>query len=323
MSGKGTEQQTTPTDDLDVIVREGLEIFDPGDQTGEPGQETVISGPAKKEDAPEEKTPEQLQAEAAAVEAEAARKAAAFRFKTHEAAEKGYKDIQGEKTRAEQRAAELEAENKALKDADRLKQEKADGDQAYEEFATQRHMQALDEIDKLDPDDAEYRKKVAQCWARSTVDIRNHEPAAPAPAVSAPAPKAAAPEVTDDPNPKEEEIRGFIKDTIAGQGLDREDPLFWHFAELTPSKDEKGNPLDLETQINWSLEQVKNYHSRIVKKPTAAEAEAEAKEKAENLQRQEMPMGRTGTGRVPTSAEDDKPVTMADAVDHAQGLRRL
>ena len=109
------------------------------------------------------------------------------RFKTHDEAERGYRELQGKTTKAEQDAAEARrAADAAKTEADAAKAKLAEAevrerraaeattaaerqtavDIAVEAYATERRAAALKEIGALDPDDPEHDAKVAAIWGK-------------------------------------------------------------------------------------------------------------------------------------------------------------
>jgi hypothetical protein len=332
------QEQTTLKTDLDVIVKEGLDIFDPG----APGEGvTAVSGPATDRKVEDDATKAKADADAkvkadadakakADAEVEAA-KAAGFRFTSHGEAERGYKESQKVITSLSEKTKTLEQENLGLKNAEQRKKDTAAAGQAFEEFATTRNVQALNEIDKLDPDDKDYRKNVAAAWARANRDIREY--VAPAPAAPAPAPAAAAPAgPAASPDPAQvqkdlDEIKNYAGSIISkpeNGGFDPNDILFWSIASQAPSVNEKGEPIPLDDQIKWALNQTNKYLSSKGKGMSEADRIAEANRKAEDRARTEMPLGRSASERSAAVRDDeDRPLSLSDAVTQTLEMRRL
>jgi hypothetical protein len=321
------QEQTTLKQDLDVIIKEGLEIFEPGAPEGD-GQ--ALLGPAKTDEGKiveDEAAKTKAAEEAARVAAEAA-KTAAFRFTTHDEAEKGYKESQKVITSLSEKNKALELEAQNLRTAEARKKEEATATANFTEFSTNRNFQALEEIDKLDPDQPDYKKNVAAAWARAHVDIRNYVPAAPAPVIAAPAPvitaEVAAPVIKqEDMNA----IRNYTRTVISkpeNGGFQPDDILFWSIASHAPSKDDKGEPIALDDQIKWALDQTNKYLSAKGKGMSEAERVAAANKIATERAKTEMPLGRSGAERAAAvNNEEDKPLSLSDAVTQSLEMRRL
>lgn len=331
------QQQTTPNQDLDVIIKEGLEIFDPG---APESNEQALKGPAKTDEgavvgdnAAREKAEKEAAEAAATAAAEAAAKAG-FRFKSHDEAEKGYKESQKVITSLSEKSKALEKENTDLRDAEARKKETQAANQAFEEFSTGRNLQALEEIDKLDPDDADYKRKVAGAWARAHADIRNYAPEAPAAAVAAAKVDAAAAADTTARQPtgeiKQEDVdairnytRSFISKPENG-GLEPDDILFWSIASHAPQANDKGEPIPLDNQIKWALDQTNKYLSRKSKGMSEEERIAAANAASAERARSELPLGRSGAERsAAVRDENEQPLSLSDAVTASLEARRL
>lgn len=307
--------------DLEAVMTEGRPVFS-GTAADEP-EIPVIIGPVPVKVVEEEVVPvvepvvEELETKPD------------FRFKTHFEAEKGYKNIQAEKTRAEQEKKIIETELAALKfkDIERMQTEATvETDKTFLEYAITRHEDALAAIDLLDPDDKEYRKKAAEIWAAKDADIykKGRELA---PIIS---PESRISPVVE-PGPavfQEEEVvqtRKTINEFIIKEGLKENDPVFWSYATDTPDKDENGNAIELEDQIKWALKQTNNYRASILEEGEALRI-AKANEKGEKEKLRLVPMG-VGSGKtIPGGkgeAELVKPISMSDAIDFAMEQRRL
>lgn len=337
------EQQTTP--DLDTALMEGLDVFDgaPVDAAeGEPAA-TVASSPAAEKTTPE---PGQAPTVATPLQGTAAERTPggpaatpSARFKSHDEAEEGYRHLQREKTAAEARAKVLEAELLQIKNAERRREDETREDEEFLDFATQRHLQALADIDALDPDAPDYRKQVAACWAKSQRDIRRWQGAGAPSGTERQAP--GEPETTRGAQPQAQtgqapgaaglppdgddgvaRVRAYANEFIVREGLPENDPLFWVFAANAPTNDDKGQPLPLDDQIRWAMGQTRNYHASILaanRQHQETEAAARAREAAERS----MPLGRSGAAPPAPSGEPERPLSLSDALDSAMEQRRL
>lgn len=252
------------------------------------------------------------------------------RFKSHEEAETGYKNLQRDKTIVDQRVKALTEEIQRIKSQEQMKQDREAEETAFMGFAQARNEQALKEIDELDPDDPEYRKKAASAWARANKDIRyfsntsgkppqsgipaqNQQPAPPAPA-------ALPPQADQDASA---EAVSYVKEKLTAAKIPQDDLLFWKIARDVPATDPQGKPLDLDTQINLAIAETQNYRAAILGNTgISPDAAAEADRKARATQAQHLPLGRSSADRAAVTPPA-APVSMTDAISFAQEQRRL
>jgi len=336
---KKIDEETQITSDLDQAMREGQQTFDGGDSegaaapliTGTPGpdektdeeKEEGKEKPAGEKTATEEETPEEI---AARTKKEDTPSEPAFRFKDHSEAEKGYRELQGRTTKAEQRAKAVEDELNRVKNADRIKAEAETLRATIVDFAATRRAQALEEIDALDPEDKEYRKKAATCLSQADIDIYEHYQThgrSTPPVITTKETSAGE----GDDNVEIGKGRKYVQEKIVDEGFDANDPLFWQYAGHAPITDEKGRPTTLDTQIQWAVSQTKQYHDSIRTK-LKTEEEARVAETVRKKQAADLPLGRgtpgggTPAGK-PATVQEDKPVSLSDAIEFAQDRRRL
>ncbi len=346
---KKTEEGSQITPDLDGMMTEGRAIFDgslPPDI--EAGAALVVRpglpGPGKEEEeaggaplaAPKnaggEKPGENVPGAETETDPNKTKEDklpdAELRFKSHEEAEKGYRHLQGEKTKAEQRAAAAEEELERIKKAEQLKEKAAQKKTEMVKNAAARRKQALDEIDALDPEAADYRDKAADILARADLDVWEHLRADGTTRQPTEAEKKAVDKMPagDGDDKGAEELVTTIQERIAKEGLDKEDELFWMYAGQAPERDGQGKPLDLEGQLAWAITKTKEYHNKF-QKAAKSETEKEAVEKSRKKQGEELPLG-TGArivtgGPGADKAGEDKPVSLADAVEAAMEQRRI
>ncbi|HAJ28114.1 MAG TPA: hypothetical protein DCG53_12870, partial [Syntrophus sp. (in: bacteria)] len=198
-------------------------------------------------------------------------------------------------------------------------------------FATTRRRKMLDEIDALDPDAPDYRDQVANVQAQADRDIVKKSqtvvaaPPAPASASAASPPAggdatAASPTIPVDT----EKVISYVKEKISAPdiGLDKDDEFFWLMTQQAPDKDQTGNALPLDEQIRWAADQTINYRSRILGHDRTRQLD-DAARTAEGNRKRDMPLGRHATDNPPAKEADNKPVSLADAVDSAKNMRRL
>jgi hypothetical protein len=336
---KENNEEMQNTSDLDQAMKDGQITFDGGDS--ETAAAPLIPGasgpddnktdeetheqetPADKKAAATDETPEEI---AARIKKEDTPPETDFRFKTHSEAEKGYRELQGRTTKAEQRAKTVEDELNRVKNADRIKAEAEAAKASIIDYAATRRAKALEEIDALDPEDKEYRKKAATCLSQADIDIYDHYQThgRRAPAALA---EAEAETVGSDAGIDVENVTKYVQEKIVADGFDANDPLFWNYAGHAPITDEKGRPTTLDTQIQWAVSQTKQYHENIRTK-LKTEDEARVADTVRRKQAADLPLGRgtsgggtaTGKGSV---AQEDKPVSLSDAVEFASERRRL
>jgi hypothetical protein len=333
-----TDEEMQNTPDLDQAMKEGQITFDGGDPeaaaapiiTGTPGPDRATAQeeekneelPANEKTAKVEETPEEI---AARQKKEDMPPETTFRFKDHPEAEKGYRELQGRTTKAEQRARTLEEELNRIKNAERIEAEAKAAKESIIDYAATRRAKALEEIDGLDPEDKEYRKKAATCLSQADIDIYEHYQAHGRSGPGAAESPASGP--TAAPPADTETTVAYVKDQIVADGIEADDPLFWQYAGHAPVTDEQGRPTTLDTQIKWAVSQTKQYHTNIRTKLKAEEAVRVAEE-VRKKQAADLPLGRgTSGGGTPTGRaeekQDNKPVSLSDAVDFATERRRL
>lgn len=341
-------EQTTP--DLDSIMTDGRANFT-GDVAPDSGLDDP--GPAKDEDlligapggdlVPPSDTPPEAQTEAPvsqpAAQIPAALQDAAsppletqeapaqppkpLRFKSHDEAEKGYQHLQREKTLADQKVQALTEELQRRKMQEQSAREQEAEEQAFVDFAQGRNEQALKEIDELDPDDPEYRKKAAAAWTRANKDIRfwqknKTETAVPPADATRPATAPPTPAQTD-PAP----AITYVHEKLAAAGIPKDDLLFWKIARDAPATDPQGQPLDFDAQIAWALAETKTYRDSLMGPGNVSPAAAAlAERRTKEAQARDLPLGRSPADRA-SVAEPPTPISMADAIHFAQEKRRL
>ena len=337
---KDEEGQTTL--DLDQAMAEGMEKFQ-GELAEAAGDKTIPEtkpeeeGPAKEEDktAQEEKIEkketehpkeeESVKEVPPAKEEKPVSEPPAKRFEDHEKAEEGYRHLQAKTTRLEedlkQERTAREAEKKAREDAVEKQKKFEEAEAGLVDYATERHEQALEEIEELDPDDAAYQKKVARSWAEKDRDIRRYErehglmDVAVAPAAAA---KTETPSGTGESTVSDQWEYVGTKAKEAGIDFNKDD-FFKLVCGTAPTKDEKGAPMTYDEQIDWAITKTKNYHSTLIASKTTEVVDL----KAEGHQRREAPMGRSTSDVLSPAKEPGKPVSLDDAVESAKEERRL
>jgi hypothetical protein len=337
MTVAAEKSQTTPE-----FKVEGTDIFSfgtadaaPGPGDGKPEPATLPptgdnAGEANDKEAGGSKL------EAGSEEENAAEK---LRFKDHQAAEEGYRNLQSKATRAEQEAADL---RRKLAEVEQQKAEQAEQqahsgkaaeiEKAIDDYTAERNEKALEEIEGLDPDDPEHRKKVARIWGNFHSDVRRFaakpvdgegkqleagglkleagrkEEAAPVekkPVVTAPDPAAV--------EKRRSEIKSYIDGKARSAGIDPEaDELWAGVALTTPATDDEGKAIPLDQQIDWTINRYNERKAAIM---------------ARARQEGNLPLGEGGhVSRQPGGARGkapDGPISLGDAVARANERRRL
>ncbi len=315
------EKQTTPDNDLGAIMRDGLAQFDITDDA-EHDAVAPASAPAS--------APGPAAQPTGVPAGDPPSPPAPFRFTSHPEAEKGYKHLQADFTRVSQ-------ENKTLAEKlSAIEQEKANQaaqsalELEFETFAEQKRMAMLNDIDALEPDDKDYKTQVAKVQARYDKEMfkASQKLILPAVPVEQAPPVPAAPAVKHEVPPagvanEIEQVKAYTREFIAKpeNGFKPDDPAFWGYAAQAPDTDEHGNPLTLDDQIRWAMEQTETYHASIRSQPSQQSADAAAANRAHL----DMPMGRaaSGTPPGPGAKEDNTPYGLSDALADATEARRL
>jgi len=172
-------------------------------------------------------------------------RAAAPRYKSHEEAEAGVRYFQQRATKAEQELARIRAEQQAAEAAAAAAQRA----QQVEEYEINRRAEALNQIEKLDPEATDYPQAVARIQAAAEKEIRAFVAAAPGPAATTPPGPAGLP----DEDPQAVAIEAVTAATAAA-GIDfKTDAVFRHFA----GRADDGQPL--KDQVAWAIGQTKNH----------------------------------------------------------------
>lgn len=268
-----SSQTTPPIIDLDQTIVAGLEIKEMPDVDALEAEENAGPGGSDHEPptppARPEPTADNLEGKKPPADAPPEKPPQDFRFKTHEEAEAGYKNMRAHITRIEQ-------DNAALKKAevDRVKAEQDAAarvamEEAFDKHNAEQHTTALKKIEALDPDVEDHAAQVATIMAERDAAVRKfvYEPSAPTPATLPATPPPPPPDdLTTD---QFDEIQQHVDQQVTAAGLMPDDMVFSHFANRAPEVDTAGNRLTLDQQILWSLGQTRGH---MVKELLAAEA---------------------------------------------------
>jgi len=334
---ENTEENTL---DLDQAMAEGMDRFEGELKEAAIGTDTITPEPAGEESPPEDEQGAESEAHSKEEEEEkpkdedetpppgeeaaedpkdkeaideAAKK---LRFKGHEEAERGYRNLQGEKTRLEQRNKDLEQELLRLQKADEIKAEMEKADQEIFDYSAKRHEEALEAIDALDPDEEDYQAEVGKVWAAKDRDVRRFERENP----------ILDQTTTNEPNQTpgegaEQEAMGFVSQAAEKAGIDPDDEHFKLVCRTTPLQDHTGKEMSFPEQVDWAINQTRQY-KKAQEQNFQETLKERAARKAEEAQDQGLPMGRSAAARTPM--EDAPPiVSLDDALMSAQEERRL
>jgi hypothetical protein len=323
--------------DLDEMMQAGRKVFD-GALDEDAGK--IKTPPVVEPTGPDEKRPEHPGEEESATQTadkaemdegahaeEKIGKAKPLRFTSHEAAEEGYRNLQGKATKAEQDAARLRKELEDLKTAKVRQEELEHREQEYVTYAETKYQEALVQIDELDPDADDYNLQVAKIWAKRDGDIRRYEwekgigTAAQKPKETDAKPK--------EPGsvPSEEEAkaaRSYVAEKAVEAGINPEDPGWQFLCTQAPSEID-GRQLSFEEQVDWALEEKRTYDAYRSSAPLSKEEkEAEARKLSEQRQSQELSLGRGASAQKRSETDAAlRPMSLDDAIEAAKEERRL
>ena len=330
------QEQTTPVVSLDGIMADALDIFEGDQKKNAPDKEKETPestsskepGPAKAEETvkhpeKEKKKPESPEKEEVLLKPEASKEP--LRFKTHEDAETGYKEIQREKTRLEAELKSQGEEMTSLKDAEAKKAQDMKFEKDARAFAKDCNLEALKKIDALDPDAADYQDQVAEIQADTYRDISRYERDK---ITEEPKKKPGG----DDTKPTHDDdalqtAKTHIRDVAKEHKIDPDDEYFAMVCNTAPTKDEKGTPMDFDAQIMWAINKTENYRTSVPGgDATASEQERKdaAAKKATTAQEANLTLGH-GSADTP-SKEGDKiaaPISISDVLEDVRNERRL
>lgn len=294
-------QPTTPeagAQSLDTIMVDGLQQFNLGAAEGPgAGQGDLEPAPTPGGEGPQGEPPP---ASAAATDSPA------------DPGDQNYQRLQTKAQKLEQDNAKLSREKKELEDklaAGTAAADKVALDEAFIATAKAVNKQALEAIDGLDPDAADYRDQVAEIWARANQQVAGIQtaPAAPAQPTAAPASESAPAPVGNEGRDGEAEkaARAQMADACKAANLDANDRVFISFAQEAPVG------LPFEQQLEWAITETKKIKDA---------------ERSRLLQELDTPLGRGGGG-LPAGAGGDQtpagPVTLDAAINSANQSRVL
>jgi len=225
-----------------------------------------------------------------------------LRFRSHDEAERGYRELQGTTTRKDREIAELKKKLNAIDTQEALIRTKTD----YEEFVANRRIREIEDIEALDPDAEGYQRQVAGVRASADWDIANQYRTL----TTQPAHAAASPgQSGDEGDPPPDDVVAYADAKARELGLSDDDMiLFDGFATRAPTADANNQPLTLDAQVQWAVEKTRNFQADLI---------AKARQKAS----QPLDRGAPGGPTPPAALRDSG--SMGDAMDRAMDMRRL
>lgn len=339
--GKKKDEQTTLDDqgvDLDKAMQEGMDKFSGELEEAAASDDTPSSeaaGPAKDE---KEKKPAATPAEGKTDEdiepkpGEKKDENPEPRFESHEKAEEGYKNLQGEKTKTDQENARLRKEIADRTNAETTAANRKKLKQDVVEFSQKRNKEALDAIDALDAEDPEYQDQVAGILAAKDGDISLFSmehgmalvPQAPAAGPGEDPPASDADTVDGLPdNATPEEAKTYMQKKVTDAGIDPTDRFFINASRLIPEKDDAGVPYTFDQQIDLVIKQTKDYRASQHEAFTTSQLNDADRIARENQDAGDI-MTRTGADSpAPEDKGEPKPVSLGEAIDASMEERRL
>jgi hypothetical protein len=336
------ETQTTPVVNLDDIMTKALQTFEGElDQQAAPKETPdhpapvpdTDAGPAPEGTGPhaakepdehpkkdEHISPEQKETQPAVKPV--------FRFTSHEDAEKGYKNLQAEKTRLEMELRAAREKNTAIEQTEAEKTWLAAFEEDVSTYAKEANRKALKAIDELDPDAEDYQGQVAEIQARVYGDIRRYErekenkkpkPGGALSGERGESGKGASDEVLRI-------AQAHVRDVAEKNQINPDDEYFRMVCTTAPTVDEKGLPMDFDTQILWAVHKTKTYQAELQgAHGTQGEQGRQnaANRKAAATQEENLAMGRSTPQQRRSEMETARPVSLDDAIESALESRRL
>lgn len=296
---------------------------------GKKEPETVESQKEEKREASQEGTPEEKK------EVVPEPKEKKPRFQTVEEYERAleeketaYKEIQADASRKGERLRTLERTVLDKKDDDEWRKRVAEEETKYVDFLDKRAGQTLDAIDAIDEDDPEYNAKVRKIRAEEFKDIKAYEREHVDLIFN---PKTIQPQKQEQPPqeiPQEtrEEAERFIATGARKHGIDPQNETFRGFIAKSPDKDDKGNALDWNKQLDWAIEQTKE-HFVSQWRPGSAKPAAQAQPgnggQPPSKHELEAPMGKGAAAAKPKTEERVEPISIDTALGKVRQERTL
>ena len=291
------------------------------DQDSPPKKEKDAAGTQDKEETPDGEKKEEDAAGTQDKEKTPDEGKKPLRFKSQEDAETGYRHIQAKASKVEQEAARLRQELDKARDAEKQRVTQEQDDKNLLDFMTEEHEKALVKIDDLDPEDETYRNKVSRIWAEkdSAVDIKRRAQGAESMAEG----EAGAAKAEETPSGESEgTVWEAVKDQAKTAGIDPDDDYFRMACSFTPTEGPDGQKLSFDEQIDFAVQQTKDYHSKQEQRFQERLKKA-AEKKSDEHQEENLPLGTSAADRSEEKPSKPKAVTLNDALDDVMEERML
>ncbi len=308
-----TEKKSVSLSDITENTRNRM----PADAPDDPDTGSETPPEANMEDSPPDARPEEADtgeaAETAPMESESEaaqkkeepEKRPRYRFKSHDEAERGYREAQSKMTKDSAELARIKAayeklikEKQARDETERRQKEK----EAFQQHVMERRREIYNQIDELDPEADDYTERRAALEAQFEAEARYWEPPPEEASDSAPEPP---PEITSRDR---ERLWKLVEDTARAEGLSVDDPVFLHYQANAPTVDESGRELSFDEQLSRVIEQTKTYHADQAAKTRAAA---------------ESPINRGTHREKQPPKEGGVPLTLASTVNDTMRKRRV
>jgi hypothetical protein len=217
-------------------------------------------------------------------------------FQDLDDAEKKYKGLQRSFAEKDRRINELQSKLQEQETEEAWQRKVTESTTAIKAKFREIEREKLQRINELDADAEDYDDQVADILADALVkrtelgreypEVTTSKPAKPKPAEQEPSGEEGG-ETDEAVATALELLDGRLKE----EGIPADDIAWNHFKSLTPSKDEAGEPIPFEEQVNWAIKQTREYYARMAgTKPD----EESAEEKARKRQEADLPLGATG-----------------------------
>jgi len=317
MPKEKTETRETTPIDLDAAMTEGLERFQ-GELEDEATREATepADGPRRQE-GPSEETAQAKDENTEAPEEEDASqtKTKPLRFKTHEAAEEGFRHLQGEKTRLELELKAYKEQKAAKQTEESVRQMAADAAQKFKDFSLERNKKFQKDLEELDPDDDGYEDRVAELWTDRDSDIYvyqqellNNQ--------ARPAPQPDTGQVQEEDGASD--LIAYLEAQAQEAGIDPADKHFQLVCKNTPAQDAQGNPIPYEDQVKEAIDKTLQYHAEFRDRQRES-----AQARGSQAQEEDIPLGSSTPESPHTDRRPQKPMSLGDAVSAALDEQRI
>lgn len=224
-------------------------------------------------------------------------------FKDLDEADERYKGLQRSHAEKDRELQEMRDKLKARESEEEWTRKVAETEQTIREKYREISREELSKINELDPEEDGYDDAVSDI--RAEADLKRSALYRQHPEIISQPPKAAAEPAASQEEPGkggEEEPGGPSEDAVekAFELMSKrlkaeeipEDDIVWdHFKSQAPMKDEKGEAIPFEDQLEWAITKTKDYYASRSGGNGSPES---AEEKARKRQEEDLPLGGTG-----------------------------